>query len=62
MLKQMLPEDLANKLQAVMSKLPQPDESNMDPETARMIREMEARTMQRLQGMMGMMGGARKPE
>lgn len=62
MLKQMLPEDLANKLQSVMSKLPQPDESNMDPETARMIREMEARTMQRLQGMMGMMGGAKKPE
>jgi hypothetical protein len=27
----------------------------MDPETARMLRDMEARTMQRLQGMMGMM-------
>jgi tetratricopeptide (TPR) repeat protein len=54
MLKQMLPEDLANKLQSVMSKLQQPDAANMDPETARMIRDMEARTMQRLQGMMGM--------
>ena len=59
MLKQMLPEDLANKLQSVMSKLQQPGESAMDPETARMIRDMEARTMQRLQGMMGMF---KKPE
>ncbi len=55
MLKQMLPADLADKLQSVMSKLPQPDGANMDPETARMLRDMEARTMQRLQGMMGMM-------
>jgi hypothetical protein len=59
MMKQVLPEDLANKLEAVMAKLPRAGSPGMDPETARMLQEMEARTMQRLQGMMGML---KKPE
>ncbi|MCY2937327.1 MAG: tetratricopeptide repeat protein [Planctomycetota bacterium] len=57
MVKQILPKELASKLEAVMSRVPnQGGAGGMDPESARMLQELEARTMQRLQGMMGMLG------
>ena len=55
MMKQVLPEDLFKKLEAVMAKAPSPGSPGMDPETSRMLQELEGRTMKRLEGMMGML-------
>ncbi len=55
MMKQVLPEDLFKKLEAVMAKAPAPGSPGMDPETSRMLQELEGRTMKRLEGMMGML-------
>ncbi len=38
-----------------MAKAPAPGSPGMDPETSRMLQELESRTMKRLEGMMGIL-------
>lgn len=52
MLKEVMPPELAQKLEGLLSKNLG---DGVDPETAAKLAEMEARTLQRLQGMMGML-------